>query len=116
MTLRPMPGLVVKTHLVGEDTTAVVVTGELDFATRDALVEALMAIEELGTGGLVLDLRHLSFIDSAGLHVLIAAHKRAIAGGWRFQIVSGPGRVWRALKLSGLTNELPFVSRVPGED
>ena len=62
MTLRPMPGLVVKTHLVGEDTTAVVVTGELDFATRDALVEALMAIEELGTGGLVLDLRHLSFI------------------------------------------------------
>lgn len=116
MTLRPMPGLVVKTRLVGEETTVVAVTGELDFATRDELVEALTAIEELGTRGLVLDLRHLSFIDSAGLHVLIAAHKRAIAGGWTFEIVSGPGRVWRALSLSGLTSELRFVSRVPGED
>src|SRR5207302_10687689 len=107
-----MPGLVVKTRLVGEETTVVAVTGELDFATRDELVEALTAIEELGTRGLVLDLRHLSFIDSAGLHVLFAAHKRAIAGGWPFEIVSGPVRVWRALSLSGLAIQPRFVSRV----
>src|SRR5207302_2066397 len=110
-----MPGLVVKTRLVGEETTVVAVTGELDFATRDELVEALTAIEELGTRGLVLDLRHLSFIDSAGLHVLIAVHKRAIAGGWTFEIVSGPGRVGRGLSLSARSSELRFVSRVPGE-
>ncbi|HEV2686556.1 MAG TPA: STAS domain-containing protein, partial [Actinomycetota bacterium] len=84
-------------------------------ATRDELVTTLDAIEELGTRAVVLDLRELSFIDSAGLHVLIAAHKRALAQGWRFQIVCGPGRVWRALTLSGLTTELQFVSRAPGE-
>ena len=116
MTLRPMPGLVLKTRLAGGDISVVVATGELDFATRDELTDVLAGIEELGTKGIMLDLREVSFIDSAGIHVLIAAHKRAIAGGWRFQIVCGPGRVWRALTLSGLTTELHFVSKVPGED
>jgi anti-sigma B factor antagonist len=110
-----MPGLVLKTSLVQEDTSVIHATGELDFATRDELVETLTAVEELGTRALILDLRGLSFIDSAGLHVLIAAHKRALAGGWQFQIVCGPGQVWRALTLSGLTTELQFVSRIPGE-
>jgi anti-sigma B factor antagonist len=111
-----MPGLTLKTRLAGGDTSVVSARGELDFATRDELVDVLTAIEELGTSAVVLDLRELSFIDSAGLHVLIAAHKRALAGGWRFQIACGPGRVWRALTLSGLTTELQFVSRAPGED
>jgi anti-sigma B factor antagonist len=115
LTLRPMPGLVLHTRLVGGDTTVVGATGELDFATRDELVETLIAVEELGTRNIILDLRTLAFIDSAGLHVLIAAHKRALAGGWRFQILCGPGRVWRALALSGLTTELHFVSRTPEE-
>ena len=115
MTLRPMPGLEVRTKLVEGETSVVVATGELDFATRDELVDTLTAIEDLGTGSIILDLRDLSFIDSAGLHVLIGAHKRALTGGWRFQILCGPGRVWRALALSGLTTELQFVSRAPGE-
>lgn len=115
MTLRPMSGLVLHTRLVGGDTSVVAATGELDFATRDELVDTLTAIEELGTRSIILDLRGLAFIDSAGLHVLIAAHKRALSGTWRFQIVCGPGRVWRALALSGLTTELNFLSRIPGE-
>jgi anti-anti-sigma factor len=116
LTLRPLPGLVLKTKLVGGDATVVVASGDLDFATRDELAETLTAIEDLGTHGIVLDLRQVTFIDSAGLHVLIAAHKRAIAGGWRFEMVCGPGRVWRALTLSGLTSELRFISKVPGGD
>ena len=110
-----MPGLVLKTSLTGEDTTVVHATGELDFATRDELEGTLKAIEDLGARGIILDLRDLSFIDSAGLHVLVAAHKCALAGEWRFQIVCGPGQVWRALALSGLTTELQFVARAPGE-
>lgn len=116
MTLRPLPGLMLKTRLAGGDRSVVVAVGELDFATRDELAEALTAIEELGTKGVVLDLRDLSFVDSAGLHVLIGAHKRALAGGWRFQIVCGPGSVWRALTLSGLATELHILSHPPGED
>ena len=116
LTLRPSPGLELMTRLGGGDTSLVVASGELDFATRDELVNLLTSIEDIGTSGIILDVRGLDFIDSAGLHVLIAAHKRAQVGGWRFQVVCGPGRVWRALALSGLTTELHFLSRVPKGD
>jgi len=114
--MRPSPALELKTKLGERDTSVVVARGELDFATRDELVELLESIEDIGTSRIVLDLRGLKFIDSSGLHVLIAAHKRALAGGWGFQVVSGPGRVWRTLTLSGLTTELHFLSRVPNGD
>jgi anti-anti-sigma factor len=116
VSVKQPPGLSLKTKLSGGDTSVVVANGELDFATRDDLAELLRSIEEIGTSGLVLDIRGLTFIDSAGLHVLIAAHKRALAGGWSFQVVCGPGPVWRALTLSGVTNEIRFVSRLPGLD
>jgi anti-sigma B factor antagonist len=113
VTVQRPPGLSLKTRLSNGDTSVVIAHGELDFATRDELVELLRSIEEIGTSGIVLDLRGLTFIDSAGLHVLIAAHKRALAGGWSFRLMCGPGAVWRTLSLSGLTEELRFVSRVP---
>jgi anti-sigma B factor antagonist len=116
LSVRQSPQLVLKTRLAGDDTTIVSTAGELDFATRDDLTGLLASIEELGTATLVLDMRELSFIDSAGLHVLVSAHRRALTGGWTFQIICAPGPVWRALTLSGLTNELNFISRVPGEN
>lgn len=116
MTVRQPPGLSLKTRLSDGDTSVIVAHGELDFATRDDLVELMRSIEDIGTNGVVLDLRGVTFIDSAGLHVLINAHKRALAGGWSFQILCGPGPVWRALTVSGLVNELRFVSRVPSAD
>jgi anti-anti-sigma factor len=116
LTMRPTPGLELRTKLGGGDTSVVVATGELDFATRDELVELLSTIEDIGTARIILDARGVTFIDSAGLHVMIAAHKRALAGGWVFQIVCGPGRVWRAVTMSGLATELHFLSRVPGDE
>jgi anti-sigma B factor antagonist len=115
LTLSQTPELILKTRLLSEDTTVVSMSGELDFATRDELTGLLASIEDLGASTLVLDMRDLAFIDSAGLHVLIAAHRRALTGGWTFQIMTGPGPVWRALMLSGLTNELNFITRLPDE-
>ena len=115
MSLRPSPGLDLKTRLLGGDVTIVSMSGELDFATRDDLTGLLASIEDLGPSGVVLDMRRLEFIDSAGMHVLVAASKRATAGGWSFQVMCGPGPVWRSLTLSGLTNELNFISRLPDE-
>ena len=114
--MRPPPGLELRTKLGGGDTSVVVASGELDFATRDELMELLTSIEDIGMSGIILDVRGLTFIDSAGLHVLIAAHKRALSGGWTFQIVCDPGRVRRALTVSGLTSELHLLSRVPDDE
>jgi anti-sigma B factor antagonist len=115
LTLRQSPNLHLKTRLVGVDTTVVSCAGELDFATRDELVELLASVEDIGVSRLVIDLSMLTFIDSAGLHELIATHRRARAGGWHVQFACAPGPVWRTLMLSGVTSELDFVTHPPEE-
>ena len=49
--------------------------GELDLATAPTLEAALDGVEIAER--LVLDLCGLSFIDSTGLHLLVALHRRA---------------------------------------
>ena len=58
---------------------------------------------------LVLDLRGLSFIDSTGLHLLIALHQRAQHDGFQLTLVAPAGPADRAIRLSGLDQALPFV-------
>jgi anti-sigma B factor antagonist len=108
-------GLRLRTHLAAGGITVVKAHGELDFSTRDQLNDLLLSIEDTGAPVVVLDFTPLEFIDSSGLHVLISAHRRAVTEGWQLRIVCGPGPVYRAFTLSGLTSELSFLSRVPGE-
>ncbi len=74
------------------DVAIVEPSGELDVAT----VQTLRAIlEEIKSAGrLVLDLRGLSFIDSSGLHLLVALHQRAQRDGFQLALVAPapPGR------------------------
>ena len=55
------------------------VAGEVDMATAPQLRERLEEMPE-GTGTLVVDLTDVSFLDSTGLSVLVAAWKR-LSGG-----------------------------------
>ena len=82
--------------------------GELDVAT----VQKLRAIlEEIKSAGrLVLDLRGLSFIDSSGLHMLVALNQRAQRDGFQLALVAPAPPVDRAIQVSGLGETLPFVS------
>jgi anti-sigma B factor antagonist len=81
--------------------------GELDVAT----VQTLRAIlEEIKSAGrLVLDLRGLSFIDSSGLHLLVALHQRAQRHGFQLALIAPTPPVDRAIHVSGLGKTLPFV-------
>jgi len=115
LTLRRLPNLLLKTRLAAANTTVVSAEGELDFGTRDELSSLLASIEDIGVSRLVIDLSGLTFIDSAGLHELITAHQRGMAGGWTVQFVCTPGHVWHTLTVSGLTNELDFIPRAPSD-
>ena len=89
------------------DVAVVEPRGELDVAT----VLTLRAIvEEKSPGRLVLDLRGLSFIDSSGLHLLVALHQRAQSDGFQLALVAPAPPVDRAIQVSGLGKTLPFVS------
>jgi anti-sigma B factor antagonist len=91
-----------------DDVAIVRPRGELDVATVEALRAALDGIESAGR--LVLDLRGLSFIDSTGLHLLMALHQRAQRDGFELSLLAPEAPVDRAIQLSGLDEALPFVS------
>lgn len=84
--------------------------GELDMANASTLAKELEALEAGGMP-ITIDMRELEFIDSTGIAVLVAAHRRANAAGearLRF-IRSGATGVQRVMDVTGLEKELPFV-------
>jgi anti-anti-sigma factor len=94
-----------------DDVAIVQPRGELDLATVETLHAALDDIK--GAGRLVLDLRGLSFIDCAGLHLLVALHQRAQSDGFQLALLAPAAPADKAIKLVGLDRALPFVA--PGD-
>ena len=90
------------------DVTIVQPQGELDLATVQTLQAALDGVERAGR--LVLDLRGLSFIDSTGLHLLVALDRRAQRDGFRLTLVAPAPPMDKAIQVSGLGQALPFVA------
>lgn len=82
-----------------DEVVTVALAGELDIAAADRVSEALAEAQPTGAERLVIDLRQLSFLDSSGLRVLIAAHARADELGGRVSLVAGPGPVRQLLDL-----------------
>ncbi len=77
-------------------------TRDLDVFLKGKLQQELQAGSEGGT--LIIDLSAVSFIDSAGLTVLIDAHKRAARTGGEVRLVVQEGQqVYRILQITGLT-------------
>lgn len=86
-----------------------VLQGELDIATSPQAEAELRRLEGEGAATIVLDLRGLTFMDSTGLRLLVAADARARESGHRLAIVRGPGPVHRVLEITGLHSRLDLV-------
>jgi anti-sigma B factor antagonist len=93
----------------GSPSCTVKARGEIDIYTgqqlRDALREALAA----RPAQIVIDMAAVTFIDSSGLGVLIAAFKRAQDSGIQLALQAPTGRVLRVLELTGLHRALPIL-------
>lgn len=81
--------------------TSIALSGELDVATAPNLVDELTAVERDGPKAIMLDLRDLGFIDSTGLHALVAAHGRSQQNGHRFYIVGASPLTRRLCQITG---------------
>ena len=86
--------------------------GDLDMATVETLRAALDGIRNAGR--LVLDLRGVSFMDSTGLHLLVALDERAQRDGFELTLVAPAAPADRAIRLCGLDHALPFVAADDG--
>jgi len=76
--------------------------GEIDLATAGLLDAQIDELWASGWTDVVVDLREVTFLDSSGLHVLLAHHRRAAERGGRFSIIDGGGPVSRVLALTGM--------------
>lgn len=85
-------------------------SGELDLNTGFKLERELRSVEETGPQVIVVDLRELELLDSTGLAKLVAAHRRANAGGWRLAVVQGGRLVETVLKTTRLDGYLDVIS------
>ena len=79
------------------------VAGDLDIATSPQLVRTLR--EALSQARLVvLDLRELAFMDSAGVHAIVDASTRARQAGRQLVLLRGPAHVDRLFALTGTSD------------
>ena len=88
----------------------VALSGEFDLSSAYRVDAKLRSIERTEPDMLVVDLRDLVFMDSAGLSRLLAAHRRARRGGWRFGLIRGPEAVERMLRMAATHERFVFVT------
>jgi anti-sigma B factor antagonist len=89
--------------------TVVEVAGEIDVTSAPQLRHCLHQIIDAGSRQLAVDLRQASFIDSAGLGVLVGAHRRVRGHDHDNGIIKlvCDELVLRILRLTGLDRVFP---------
>lgn len=80
--------------------------GEIDLANAPGLQGSVVELLERGFASVQLDLRAVSFIDSSGIHALLACRQRAQQLNARLTVDLVPGQVWRTLELVGVLEHL----------
>jgi anti-sigma B factor antagonist len=96
-----------------EQSDVVTLEGEIDLASIPEAEARIAAAEQNGWGTLVIDLRKVTFMDSSGLRLLLAAHRRAEESGRGFALVRGSDAVDRLLKVTGLSSRLRLLDDLP---
>ena len=84
------------------------VAGDLDMATAPQL-ERTLREPGLRTHLVVLDLRELAFMDSAGVRAIVDASVRARESGQRLVIVQGSSNVDRMFTLTGSAEAVEII-------
>ena len=92
-----------------DDVIVVTVQGELDIATADLLADRLTDICRR-SDAVTIDLRRVSFLDCAGLRLLLTVHTDAAARGRQVDFIQGPRAVERLFELTGTLETLPFTA------
>ena len=96
----------------GGDTMNVAVAGTIDLSCAYDFDDALRRVEREAPDKLVLDLRGLDFMDSAGLSGIIALHTRCRRARRRLTLVRGPEAIERLLALARLDDEFDVVGDI----
>jgi anti-anti-sigma factor len=97
--LEPKPGAV-----------RVALEGELDLGNAYAFDKRMLAVEARQPKVVIVDLRGLTMLDSAGLARIVSAQRRARRGGWRLVLVRGGRIIQRVLQTTRLDELLEMTN------
>jgi anti-sigma B factor antagonist len=89
------------------------VTGDIDMSTVAGLRESLLGLADSGQP-LIVDLNHVSFIDSVGLGALVGAARRADERGGSLHAVCSRPQTRKLLWLTGVDRRIPLTATVDG--
>jgi anti-sigma B factor antagonist len=80
---------------------------EIDTTNADGLREALHQAAGDGSGTLVVDLTRTRFCDSAAIHALVDAHRRARGAGGQVLLAFSGAAVPRIFEITGIDRVIP---------
>lgn len=92
-----------------DDAYVICIGGELDLFECPRLECALREAEVSPANRILLDLEKLTFIDAAGLGVLVMAWRRSVGDGDRLWVSRGKDNVAYMFHLTALDTVLPFI-------
>lgn len=95
-----------------QDRVTVALRGQLDASGAPRLYEEFAQLSRSGVHHIDLDLSDLESMDSTGLSVVVAEHKRARDGGGGLRILSPNRRVIRLFQVTGLMSYLVVHPRM----
>jgi len=87
----------------------VALRGELDIVSSPQVEAELKRLEATDATTIALDLSGLDFIDSSGLHILMAARERCRESPDRLLLQRPSARVRKVVAMAGLADVLPFA-------
>jgi anti-sigma B factor antagonist len=90
--------------------TVLAAVGEIDLITAPRLEEAAAQALDSGALELWIDLSEVEFIDSTGIHALLAVRSSVEALHRRLAVICPVGPIRRAFGLTGLDEALPLYA------
>jgi stage II sporulation protein AA (anti-sigma F factor antagonist) len=99
------------TYVLDGDAVRLRLTGELTDAARRPVVRVVteLLLHEHSLARIVLDVRDVSFMNSAGMAILVQVQRMASPRGIEVALLDPPEGVLRPLQLSGLWRRFPIL-------
>jgi anti-sigma B factor antagonist len=100
---------------VAEDVMVVEAYGRLDSTTSKMFGDRLISLLQTGRGSLVVDLKNIAYISSAGFRALLIANRTAAGREGKLALCGVTGEVRRLFDIGGFTSEfLIFPTQADG--
>lgn len=89
------------------------VTGEVDLSNARPICDAVGEATPNTAVGVVLDLSHVDYLDSAGIHLIYRLRENLRARGQKLMLaIPADSPVQDSLRLAGVTQHLPIAASI----